>query len=300
MEYPALEDVLVNVRLLSVVIPCLNGAHVLGRQLSALADQEYAGDWEVVVADNGSSDGSTELAKSFERRIASLTVVDASARRGQAYARNVGAEAAAGDALLFVDADDAVAPGYLAAMAEALSQHDFVAAHGDGESLNPDWVRGTRRLDRHADGLPNSFDFLPFSGGGLIGIRRDAFERVGGFDADHWRSGQDIDFCWRVQLAGVELHPAPGATVHIAYRATLRSQYRQGRHYGRGEVFLYRKFRAAGMPGPTWKQTLWRWYQLARRLVRVRTKADLGKWLRDAGRSMGRLQGSAHHRVMYL
>jgi glycosyltransferase involved in cell wall biosynthesis len=285
---------------LSVVIPCLNGADVLGRQLDALADQEYPGTWEVVVADNGSSDGSAELAKGYEPRFPSLTVVDASARRGQAYARNTGVEAARGDALLFVDADDAVAPGYLTAMADALSRHDFVAAYGNADALNPDWVRGTRRAAQPTDGLPNPFGFLPFSGGGLLGIRREAFERVGGFDADHWRSGQDIDFCWRVQLAGVGLHPAPGAMVHIAYRATLPGQYRQGRHYGRGEAFLYRKFRAAGMPGPTWKQALGSWYQLGWRLLRVRTKGDLGNWLRGAGRMVGRLQGSLHHRVLYL
>ena len=87
---------------LSVVIACYNAARTIGGQLESLARQEWSEPWEVIVADNGSTDGSAAIAEQYRSRLPSLRVVDASARRGQAYARNVGAKAARGVALAFV------------------------------------------------------------------------------------------------------------------------------------------------------------------------------------------------------
>jgi glycosyltransferase involved in cell wall biosynthesis len=293
-------SVLPPVHMVSVVVPSFNAETTLARQLEALAKQEYDGDWEVVVADNGSSDDTLRVADSFRDRIPRLAVVDASARRGQAYARNAGARIAIGDALLFVDADDEVAPSYLAAMADALQRHEFVSARFDSDTLNAGWVRGTRQAFQ-TDGVLNAFEFLPYAGGGGLGIRRDVFERTGGFDEEYWRSGQDVDFCWRVQLAtGVTLHFVPDAVVRIAWRATLPGLYRQGRHYGRGEVYLHKKYRGEGMPAADVREALGEWKALAMRLPRLRSKAQFGNWLRRTGRKFGRLQGSLRHRVTYL
>jgi glycosyltransferase involved in cell wall biosynthesis len=286
-------------RTVSVIVPAFNAAGTIARQLEALAKQEYDGDWEVVVADNGSSDDTTRVVGEYAGRVPGLALVDASARRGQAYARNAGVRVAKGDALLFVDADDEVAPGYVAAMADALARHEFVAARFDSDTLNPGWVRGTRQAFQ-VDGLSTGFDFLPFAGGGGLGIRRDAFERAGGFDEGYWRSGQDVDFCWRVQLAGASLHFVPDAVARIAWRGTLRGLYRQGRHYGRGEAYLYRKYRGEGMPAATTRAALGEWKTLFVRLPRLRTKAQAGNWLRRTGRKVGRMQGSLRHRVGFF
>ncbi|MES1211451.1 MAG: glycosyltransferase family 2 protein, partial [Acidobacteriota bacterium] len=132
-------------RKLSVIIACLNAASTLRDQLDGLAGQTWSGDWErdweVIVADNGSTDGSQALVESYRGRIPGLRVVDASDRKGQAHARNVGSVHATGDALLFVDADDQVAPGWLEALAAALSRHAFVACRYDNQALNPAWVQ---------------------------------------------------------------------------------------------------------------------------------------------------------------
>ena len=61
---------------LSVVIPCLNGAATLGVQLAALARQEWSEPWEVLLADNGSTDGSAELALGYRDRLPGVRVVD--------------------------------------------------------------------------------------------------------------------------------------------------------------------------------------------------------------------------------
>src|SRR3712207_4277359 len=83
---------------LSVVIPCLNAASTIAVQLAALSRQSWPGEWEVIVADNGSTDRSRRIAESYGDRLPGLRVVDASDRRGQAHARNLGAAAATGDA----------------------------------------------------------------------------------------------------------------------------------------------------------------------------------------------------------
>src|SRR5258708_12899377 len=80
---------------LSVVIPCLNAGDVLARQLEALATQAWDGTWDVIVADNGSTDETREVAASFDPRLPSLRIVDASDQRGRQHARNVGARVAA-------------------------------------------------------------------------------------------------------------------------------------------------------------------------------------------------------------
>ncbi len=73
---------------LSVIIPCYNSEATLGVQLSALAAQVCRYPWEAIIVDNGSRDATSSLARSFADRIPALRVVDASAARGSAFARN--------------------------------------------------------------------------------------------------------------------------------------------------------------------------------------------------------------------
>ena len=98
-----------------------------------MSEQVWDESWEVVLADNGSTDASVAVAESFRDRLPSLVVVDASGKRGRSYARNEGAKAARGANLTFIDADDVVAPGWLAALGAALETYAFVAARHDFE-----------------------------------------------------------------------------------------------------------------------------------------------------------------------
>ncbi|MGH2922242.1 MAG: glycosyltransferase family 2 protein, partial [Gaiellaceae bacterium] len=131
---------------LTVVVPCLNEEGTIGAQLSALARQEWARPWEVIVADNGSTDDSVRVVEGYRGRLPGLRVVDASDKRGQAHALNVGVSEARADAVAFCDADDEVAPGWVAAMGEALLSHELVGCAADGEKLNEPWVRAVRDL----------------------------------------------------------------------------------------------------------------------------------------------------------
>ena len=127
----------------SVIIPAFNAAETLDAQLRALSQQQWGGTWEVVVADNGSTDDTVARAALRKDDLPALRVVDASGERGPSFARNVGARVADGDYLLFVDADDIVEPGWLAHMAEAAIDHPLIAGSlhevgAQGQDAEPD------------------------------------------------------------------------------------------------------------------------------------------------------------------
>jgi glycosyltransferase involved in cell wall biosynthesis len=282
----------------SVVVPFRNAARTLGHQLEALADQDFDGSWEVVAVDNRSEDESRRIAEGFSDRL-ELRVVEARERLGAGYARNVGARHAWAPKLLFVDADDEVAPGYVAKMAAALDRHDFVTSAFDQETLNPDWVRAAHGPAwRNADEpLPDQFGVLP-NAGGSIGITRSALDAVGGFPEDLPRM-QDIALSWEVQLAGIPLHYVPDALYRIRYRDRLPDLFRQGLAGSSCAPLLYKRYRSAGMQRRTVDAVLRSWARLAVDLSKARTRAELAPLAVRLGRELGRLTGSIRHRVFF-
>ncbi len=121
---------------ISVVVPVRNGMPWLEDQLQALVDQECDGEWELVIADNGSTDraaGRGPMVPSGTSGSGSSTPQRCD---GAPAARNAGVRAARGDLLAFCDADDVVQPGWLASCARALEEVDVVAGVFDFWSLN--------------------------------------------------------------------------------------------------------------------------------------------------------------------
>jgi len=283
--------------LITVVIPCLNAEHELSGQLAALSKQVHRHEWEVLISDNGSADGTRSVAKQFTDRLP-IRIVDASQRRGRAHACNVGARAARGVAILFLDSDDEVAPGYIAAMSDALIKYQAVGARLDPGPLNPRWVRLSRSPGQQTE-LLTVLRFLPFALGCSLGITKSAFAIVGGF-AEDVPYAEDVDLCWRLALAGVPLHLVPEAVLYHRYRSTVRALYNQSRHYGTGQVALYRKFRATGMPPSSYREFAKECRSLTRQLRRIRRKGAWAAWVHRLGYTVGRIQGSVKYRTTYL
>jgi glycosyltransferase involved in cell wall biosynthesis len=282
---------------LSIVIPCLNVAVLLPRQLEAVLAQDWHGSWEVVVADNGSTDSTREVALSYADRLANLRVVDASARTGRHYACNLGVAKSRGRAIVFVDADDEVAPSYVGAMARALGRHEVVAARLDHVALDPEWMRGVGSAFQTA-GLESGFGFLPFGAGASLGFQRSTFDALSGF-RERASYCEDVDICWRAQLAGHRIEFVPEAVVHYRSRPTVRAMFRQHRNFGRARALLYHDYRAAGMPSRSARSAARDWFSLVRSVPRLRTRAEAARWARRLGRCLGSLEGSAHYRVWY-
>jgi glycosyltransferase involved in cell wall biosynthesis len=285
---------------LSVIIPCYNAADTIATQLEALASQRWSKPWEVIVSNNGSTDETLMIVEGYRERLPNLRVVDSSDQRGAAHARNVGALTATGDALVFCDADDEVAAGWLAAIGQALSEHDFVASRFDIEKLNAPWVQKSH-ANPQRDGLGRYGypPYLPHAASSGLGVKRSLHEAVGGFD-ESMRLLEDTDYCWRIQLAETELHFVPDAVVHYRYRDTLGGIYRQARGYAEYNVLLYKKYRPLGMPQISRKSGVQAWVRLMRSVARIRSKERLARWVWQFAWCMGRLQGSVKYRVFAL
>jgi glycosyltransferase involved in cell wall biosynthesis len=277
---------------ISVIVPVRNGQPWLEDQIRALVDQEYEGEWELVVADNGSTDDSPEVARRWSERHPLIRCLDASTLHGAPAARNAGVRAARGELLLFCDADDVVQPGWLAACARALEEVDVVAGVFDFWSLNgllasPPKPASMRQLG-----------FLPAGLGANLAVRRVAFEAVGGF-TEELLIGEDIDLCWRLQGEGYRFVIEFGAVVAKRERPGFQEVFRQAAAYGRSGPALYRRHRTQGARrnlGGAAKSWLWL-ILLSPGLARPGSQRL--DWARAAGMRSGRLAGSVRERVFF-
>lgn len=282
---------------LSVIIPCRDCEGQLRRQLASLAQQTLEKPYEVIVVDDGFSDGSRLAAEAFSKDLL-LRFLETEGGRGPAHARNVGAHAAASSKLLFVDADDEVGPGYLAAMDEALESSSFVMARVDLEALNPEWVRGAHGSPWHAEGIELSLGFLP-GASSCIGTKKEVLERVGGWP-EGFPAQEDTAFAWRVQLAGFPLTVVNDAVYRYAYGADLLGLFRQSRRWSEGLPLLYREFRSAGMAPRGARAVRDAWMSAVHAIVSARSKAALATALVQWGDCLGRIVGSLRYRTLYL
>jgi glycosyltransferase involved in cell wall biosynthesis len=284
---------------LSIIIPMYNAEETVSHQLAALAGQACSWRWEVIVADNGSTDGSRQEVERFYGQIPFLRIVDASAGQGASHARNVGATAARGRFLMFVDADDVVGHSWLEAMASyAQTGADLIGGSVDYVKLRDPKSAVGPQIE-FLDELPTLFDFLPFAFSGNCGVRREVFEAVGGWDTSFER-GEDVAFSWKAQLAGHELHHVPGAVLHCRLRSDLRSMLRQ--QVGNGELGpqILRRFRSAGAQPEPLRRAIRRWMRMVVRLPRLPfSKQERWNWLRLVALEYGRLRGCIRWRVWY-
>ena len=221
-------------RLVTVIIPARDSAATLGQQIDALGDQDHTGPWELLLADNGSTDATV---RTFERGVAGTDGpwvearwVDASQRAGSAHARNVGAAEASGDLFCFCDADDVVDRHWLAALVDAVADHHLVGGRLDLDRLNDARVRSWRPAPSAA--TSDAPAFAPTSN---MAIWADVFEALGGLDVDYLKS-HDVELSKRARAAGADLGFAPDAVVHYRLRSSLPGLAKQSYRSGRATV----------------------------------------------------------------
>jgi glycosyltransferase involved in cell wall biosynthesis len=274
---------------LSVIIPYYNAAATVGLQLEALASQEWSEPWEIVLADNGSKDNSREVIESYRDRLPNIRIVDASQKPGAAFARNQGIKAALGEGMALCDADDEVGEGWVAAMGEALSRHDFVACRMETIKLNPRWMWGHEQ----EKGLQTIWypPWLPHAGAGTMGFTRAMFDAVGGFD-DSLLHLEDTEFSFRAQMRGFPLHFVPDAVLHVRRRGNLIGHYRQSRNYAEYNVILAKKYwTEKDAAGGYYMGFIKDWFRLVKGARSLRTEGGRYSWVWNFGRQSGRLKG---------
>jgi GT2 family glycosyltransferase len=229
---------------IAVVVPVFNGARTLARCLDALARLDPAPD-EIVLVDNGSTDGTLDLLKAFAAQHGRARLVE-EARRGVSAARNAGLRATRADVIAWTDADCAPAPDWLRELPRPLADPTVAAVGGrvlgaPGATL----VETFLGLYSFQTGAAPSVDerWTP-SGGGYaaanLATRRATLMDVGAWDESTY-VGEDYDVCARLYAAGHRIAYAPAARVVHHHRDTVRAMVRQSFSWGQGHAFLVRK-----------------------------------------------------------
>lgn len=216
---------------------------------SLLADGSAGGPPEVVVVDNGSSDGSVERVEAAHPEVA---VLRPGANLGYARAANLGAAATRAPIVAVVNPDAAIAPGSAAAIVARFAAEPDLGAVGpqirepDGRvypsarrvpsaadavghlllgGIRPD-NRATRRY-RDLDADPDAARTVDWVSGAAIWLRRAALDAVGGWDEGYFMYVEDVDLCWRLTRAGWRVAYEPAARVtHVQGVSTARRPYR--------------------------------------------------------------------------
>jgi len=274
----------------SVIIPNWNGAHHLPTCLESLRRQTHAR-VEVVVADNGSTDGSLEL---LARDYAEVRVLALGENRGFAGACNAGIEAARGDLVVLLNNDTEADPQWLEEIAAAFERHPeagIVASkmllfdrrdtfHTAGDSYRVDGIPGNRGVWQKDVGQFEREEYVFSACGGSAAYRRAMLEQVGLLDEDFFYSCEDVDLAWRAQLAGWRCIYAPRAVVYHKLGGTgggVTASFYDGRNF----IYLLAK----DYPGDLWRTHRW---AVLRAQVRLAWEA-LRAWRGAAARA--RLRG---------
>lgn len=226
------------------VIPNRDG----GEALAALVTSLRA--WgEVIVVDDGSSDGSAQLAGR-----AGATVFANPGPPGPAGARNAGLAAAETEFVAFVDADCRCEEEWAAPLVALLVEDPRLAIvaprvrSSAGPGIVAAYERGLSPLDMGADPcLCGPGRRVPYVPSAALVARRDALLALGGFDAE-LRFGEDVDLCLRLHEAGWAVRYAPAVAVDHRPRASLAAFAAQRFQYGVSAAALDRRHPGAVAP----------------------------------------------------
>lgn len=290
---PATEPTMTSVVIPAHIVTDADRSH-LDEQLAALAEQDHDGEFEVVVADNRSAPGlEAHLANHPLRARLNLRCVPASETVGAAHARNIGAEHATGDVLLFCDHDDRVHPDWMRRMLSFLDEgYDLISCAVEGHSLNAGNRRGIAEVP-----APDQFQpagvFAPVIVGCAMACRANVYRKLGGIDITY-AANEDLAFGWKAHREGFRTGFLPEALVAYRYRRGFGPGLRQGRARGIGLARLNAEFPDNGLPRIHLPEVLIRLVRLT--FTRGLTGEERGLLM---GVGVGQLRGGLRHRTLH-
>ncbi|MDH3675519.1 MAG: glycosyltransferase family 2 protein [Anaerolineae bacterium] len=276
--------------LLSIIIPHYNAKAFLGPCLEALERQSYSC-LEVILVDNGSSDGSVELTRHSYPKV---KIVELGQNLGLTGAINRGVAQASGEIVVALNNDTEVAPGWAQALVDALQAYPdagIVASkmllfnqrdklHSAGDGFGTDGIPINRGVWQQDTGQYDSDRYIFGGCGGAVAYRRDMLVDIGLFDEELFMYLEDVDLNWRAQLAGYRAVFAPRAVVYHHLSASgggMVASY----YTGRNTIFVLAK----DLPGAIFRRY---WRRIIGAQMRIAVEA-LCAWRGEAARA--RLRG---------
>lgn len=227
-----------------IVVPVgPGGTTELAAQLDALVRQTWRGSVSVVLSCNGAPVADVEAIVDATAWPSGwrTAVVDSSAVRGPAAARNAGWRSLDTELVLFCDADDVVSAAWIEAMVEGLAIAGVCTGPLRHDGLNERWMWRTVQQPWPIV----RFGHLPHTTSANLGMRRSVLEQTGGFDPA-FLAAEDIDLAWRATYLGYPTHFRPDAVVQYRLRRSVRALFRNHRHYARWDHLLVEKHRSHG------------------------------------------------------
>ena len=235
---------------LAIIIVNFNARDWLEKCLRSIYTQDIARQLEVIVVDSASTDDSVAM---MRREFPCCKCIESQENLGFGRGNNVGAEQSVAPILLFLNPDTEVSTGALGDLLQFMEEHpDYGAAggkifDGDGElerSAGTWPTLSSLILDRMLKRWPvirNRFEHLAhhhwnfdrlrevgWVTGAYLWIRRDLFERLGGFDRDIFMYYEDVDLCYRLKKLGSQIFFFPGAPiVHYRNKTPIRDKRRK-------------------------------------------------------------------------
>ena len=205
----------------SIIIPVYNGGSTFRRCLDSVRHSTFT-DWELIVVDDGSADGSYEVARKF-----GAITLETSGRLGPAAARNSGARLATGNYIYFVDADCELHPDTLANIAQIFTEDpklDALFGSYDDEPGAANFVAQYKNLFHHYVHQNSGTEAVTFWTG-CGAIKRTRFLTLGGFDLQRYQrpSIEDIELGYRLKQKGGRVRLAKHVQVKHLKAWTLAS-----------------------------------------------------------------------------
>ena len=183
----------------TIVLLTRNRADLVEQTLASLAEQEWDGDWDILLVDNDSTDATPEILERWADKMPVATrVVSATEGHSCAHARNAGVARAESRSFAFVDDDDLLATGWVAAMGAALREHEFVASRCEYFELNEPEVAVLHTFQTERIGLHFG---EPVVDGAGSGMRRELWNDLGGND-ESLGFAEDADLSLRLARLG--------------------------------------------------------------------------------------------------
>jgi len=238
---------------LSIIIVSFNARADLERCLESLEAAPPALPHEILVVDNGSTDGSADAA----RRWPGVQVIQTGENLGFARANNIGIRASTGAAILLLNSDTIVPPGAIDRLVAELDRHPEAAVAGPrlvdgagraelsfGRMIGPWNELRQKRLARSAavEALTRQPQSPDWVSGACLLVRRSDAEAVGGLDERYFMYTEDVDFCAAIRARGRKILFVPGVeVVHLRGRSAASAPAATREHYRRSQLAFYEK-----------------------------------------------------------